>query len=219
MSSQIPTWINTIAVNFGIPVDTAAWLVLFPLVATLVAFLRQVVGLKAFGIYTPSIIILVFLTIGLKYGLAIYLAVITVGMGTRFLLRRLRILYLPRMAITVTVVSLVMLGILIIGGWLGRTGFAAVSPLPLLILVILVEKFVAVQIEKGTRGAILLAGETLLVSLLGYALFNYDSLVYAFLNSPWLILLVIPFNILIGKWSGLRLTEYFRFREVLKKMK
>ncbi len=210
---------NTIAVNFGIPIDTISLLVLFPLVATLVALLRQIVGIKAFGIYTPSIVTLVFFTIGLKYGIAIYIAVITVGMATRLILRHLRILYLPRVAITITVVSLVTLGILIIGASMGRTGFAAVSPLPLLILIILVEKFVAVQIEKGSRAAMLLAGETLLVSLLGYALLSYDKVVYTFLAHPWLILLIIPFNVLLGKWSGLRLTEYFRFREVLKKMR
>ncbi len=212
-------WINNIVVYLGIPIETLTLLLLFPVIATLVAFFRQVLGIKAFGIYTPSIITLVFYFIGLKYGIVIYVAVIALGMATRLALRRLRILYLPRVAITMTVVSLAVVGILAIGASFGRTGFAVVSVFPLLILVILVEKFVSVQIEKGNVAAIILAGETLLVSLAGFALLNTDAFVMFFLQYPWVIIFIIPINILLGKWTGLRLTEYFRFWSVLKQIK
>jgi hypothetical protein len=203
----------------GIPIETLTLLLLFPVIATLVAFFRQVLGIKAFGIYTPSIITLVFYFIGLKYGIVIYVTVIALGMATRLALRRLRILYLPRVAITMTVVSLAVVGILAIGASFGRTGFAVVSVFPLLILVILVEKFVSVQIEKGNMAAIILAGETLIVSLAGFALLNTDIFVMFFLQYPWVIIFIIPINILLGKWTGLRLTEYFRFWSVLKQIK
>ncbi len=212
-------WINDIVVYLGIPIETLTLLLLFPVIATLVAFFRQVLGIKAFGIYTPSIITLVFYFIGLKYGIVIYVAVIALGMATRLALRRLRILYLPRVAITMTVVSLAVVGILAIGASFGRTGFAVVSVFPLLILVILVEKFVSVQIEKGNVAAIILAGETLLVSLAGFALLKTDAFVMFFLQYPWVIIFIIPINILLGKWTGLRLTEYFRFWSVLKQIK
>ena len=40
----------------GVPEQTVLLLLMLPLIATLVAFFRQVIGIKAFGIYTPSII-------------------------------------------------------------------------------------------------------------------------------------------------------------------
>ena len=96
-----------------------------------------------------------------------------------------------------------------------RTGLAAVSIFPLLIMITLVEKFVATQIEKGDRMAILLAAETLFISLVGYFIassFFFQNLI---ITIPWIVLLTIPINILLGRWSGLRLTEYVRFRNIL----
>lgn len=205
-------------INEGVPRETVELLLMLPIIATFIAFLRQIVGIKAFGIYTPSIIIFAFLATGLKYGIAIFVSVIVVGMLARYLLKKLRILYLPRVAITVTIVTLAILGILVFGGSQQRTGLAAVSIFPLLIMITIVEKFVAAQIEKGNRTAVILAVETLIISILGFFIAKWQFLIHLLIAYPWIILLTIPINIALGKWTGLRLSEYFRFREILKKM-
>lgn len=206
-------------VNSGVPVESVKFLLLFPLVVTLVAFFRQVVGVKAFGIYTPSIVTFAFLAFdpgGLKYGVAIFVAIILIGLLSRLVLRKLRILYLPRIAITLTIIALVILLILSVGGSLHRTGLASVSVFPLLIMIALVEKFVATQIEKGDRAAILLATETLSISLIGYFLARSEWLATLLLSTPWIILLTVPINIFLGRWTGLRLSEYIRFSKLLR---
>lgn len=208
------------AANEGVPIQTAVLLLMLPIVATMVAFFRQVVGIKAFGIYTPSIVTFAFLAFdpnGLKYGIAIFFAVIFVGMASRYVLKRFRLLYLPRVAITLSLISFAMFAILVFGGYFQRTGLAAVSIFPLLIMITLAEKFVAVQIEKGNRIALLLAGETLLISLVGYAIVRSDTITATILSYPWMILLTIPVNVILGKWTGLRLVEYVRFYKILSK--
>ena len=207
------------AANSGVPLQTAALLLMLPVVATLVAFFRQVVGIKAFGIYTPSIVTFAFLAFdpkGLKYGIAIFVAIILIGMLSRYALRRFRLLYLPRVAITLSLISFAMFGILVFGGYFQRTGLAAVSIFPLLIMITLSEKFVAVQIEKGTRIAIILALETLAISLVGYTLVSWEAAWRFVLAYPWTVLLTIPLNIILGKWTGLRVTEYIRFIRILR---
>lgn len=221
-------------VGLGIPDQTIALLLIFPLVATLIAFFRQVIGVKAFGIYTPSIIALVFFMISdaryegfdlwamfydLRYGIAIYIAVIAIGMGMRVILKKVRLLYLPRVAITMTLLSFTVLGILALGAALQRTGFATVYVFPLIVLVVIAEKFVAVQIEKGTKTALLLALETFVVALCGYALLSSQTVQNVVFAHPFSVLLVIPVNVLLGKWTGLRVAEYIRFRDVLTRMK
>lgn len=206
-------------VNQGVPVDTIRYILMFPLVVTLVAFFRQIVGVKAFGIYTPSIVTFAFLAFdpgGLKYGVAIFASIILVGMFSRFFLRRLRLLYLPRVAITLTIVALTILGILVAGGSLHRTGLASVSIFPLLIMITLVEKFVATQIEKGDKTAIILATETLFISLIGYFLARSETIASVLLAFPWIILFTVPVNIFLGRWRGLRFSEYLRFSKLLK---
>jgi hypothetical protein len=212
--SQITQFI----VDQNVPAQTLALLLLLPVVATLASFFRQVVGIKAFGIYTPSIItfaLLAFNPNGLKYGIVIFISVIFIGMVTRYALRRARLLYLPRVAITLSVISFSMLGVLIIGGSLNRTGLAGVSIFPLLIMITITEKFVAVQLEKGTKVALILAAETLGISLVGYVLISWQAFILFILAYPWTVLLTIPLNILLGKWTGLRLSEYVRFSRIL----
>ncbi len=205
-------------ISEGVPRETVELLLMLPIIATFIAFLRQVVGIKAFGIYTPSIIIFAFLATGLKYGIAIFVSVIIVGMLSRYLLKKFRMLYLPRVAITVTIVSLTILGILVLGGSAQRTGLAAVSIFPLLIMITIVEKFVAAQIEKGNKTAVILAIETLIISLAGYFIIKWPLLAKIVVAYPWIVLLTIPVNVMLGKWTGLRLIEYLRFKEIIKKL-
>lgn len=206
-------------VEQGVPLQTVALLLMFPIIVTMVAFFRQVVGIKAFGIYTPSIItfaLLAFDPNGLKYGIAIFISVIAVGTLSRLLMKQFRLLYLPRVAMTVSIVSLAILGVLVIGGMTHRTGLAAVSIFPLLIMITLAEKFVATQIEKGSRVALILAIETLVISVAGYFLIGWSTLITLVLTYPWIILFTFVINFSLGKWTGLRITEYLRFRKIIK---
>jgi hypothetical protein len=194
----------TLALTNGVPLDTLILVLILPIIVTMIAFFRQVVGIKAFGIYTPAIITFALLaTNEIRYGITIFITVIIVGTLTRLLLKQFRLLYLPRV-------------VLIIGGIYNRTGLASVSIFPILIMITLVEKFVAVQIEKGGRAAMVLALETLIISVIGYYIASWDMLIRIILHYPWISLLTLPINIFLGKWTGLRLTEYFRFRQIIK---
>lgn len=207
-------------VHQGVPLDTVILLLMLPIVVTLIAFFRQVIGIKAFSIYTPAIVTFAFLAIpSLRYGVAIFVSVILVGMLARFALRSLRMLYLPRVAITLSIIAFVILILLTFGGSMQRTGLASVSIFPILIMISIVEKFVATQIEKGNKVALILAVETLGISIVGYYLASWSFLIKGVIAYPWLVVLTIPVNIALGKWGGLRLSEYFRFREVFKHMK
>lgn len=209
----------------GVPVATVALILVLPIVVTIIAIFRQVIGIKAFGIYTPALVTFAFFTIGYqaddfvkgaKYGIAIFVAVILIGTLSRILLKKLRLLYLPRMAIVITIVSFATLAILIFGGHFSRRGLASVSIFPILIMITLVEKFVSTQIEKGVRTAIILSLETLLISLTCYFFISWSQLVDFIIMYPWVVALTILINIFLGKWTGLRLTEYIRFKDVIK---
>ncbi len=207
----------TLAAANGVPLDTLVLVLILPIIVTMIAFFRQVIGIKAFGIYTPAIITFAFLaTNEIKYGITIFVTVILVGTVTRYLLKKARLLYLPRVAIMITIVGFSILFLLFIGGTWNRTGLASVSIFPILIMITLVEKFIAVQIEKGNRAAIILSLETLFISIIGYYIASWPQLIKVILNYPWISLLTIPVNILLGKWTGLRLSEYFRFRQIIK---
>ena len=103
----------------------------------------------------------------------------------------------------ITIVGFSILLLLFIGGTYNRTGLASVSIFPILIMITLVEKFIAVQIEKGNRAAVILSLETLLISVIGYYIASWHLLDQgAFCSYPWISLLTIPMNIFLGQMDG-----------------
>ncbi len=206
-------------INQGVPVNTVLLILLLPIVATIFAFARQVIGIKAFGIYTPSIITLAFLAIGLPYGLLIFMVVLLAGSFTRYALKRLHLLFLPRMAIVLTAVALAVIALLAVAAKFDQHALIVASIFPILVIIALVEKFVTAQIEKGVWDATRLSIETLLISVVAYFIVSWNVLRDLVLAYPEIILLTIVVNIVLGKWTGLRLSEYARFREIRKYLK
>ncbi|MBI4235012.1 PKD domain-containing protein [Candidatus Peregrinibacteria bacterium] len=223
------SYLFNILITSGVPDNTIALLLLLPIIATVVAFMKQVVGVTTFGIYTPSIITLSFLVIGMYAGLLTLTAAITVGALSRPVLKRIRTLFVPRMAVVITVVSLTLFLILIASNYLGLfdAQFLSIAIFPMLILSTLVEKFVSVRTDKGLTSAISLMAATVLVSIiayfivggeinLGFAIIKFSFIKNLIMSYPELVLLLIVINILLGRWSGLRILERIRFREVLR---
>lgn len=218
--SQLTPWnalsyvVNAL-VNAGVPTASIALILMLPIVATLLAFSRQVIGIKAFGMFTPAAVTLAFLAIGLKYGLVIFVVVLFAATASRVLLRRFRLLYLPRMAIVLTAVSFSVLALFGVGTLLRAAGTLAFSVFPILLLASLAEQFVEAQIRLGSRTATRLTLETLLLSVIATLIVRWETLRSLVVGFPELILLTIPFNILLGRWTGLRFAEYVRFRAIL----
>ncbi len=200
--------------NKGVSTENIVLMLMLPIIAMIVAFSRQFLGIKTFGIYTPTIITLSFLATGLKYGLTVFLAILIVATVARLILRKFKLSYLPRMAIVLTIVAFVILTMFVVAAITNRVGFISMSILPILVLIILVEKFVSIQIEKGPRTAIMLSLETILVSVACYFIASWSTVTTFVLAYPEVVLLTFVVNILLGKWAGLRISEYIRFRQI-----
>ncbi len=216
-------------INNGIPDNTIALLLLLPVIATVVVFMKQIVGITTFGVYTPSIITLSFLIIGIHAGLLTLATAILIGSLVRPALKKVRMLFIPKMAIVIIVVSLMLFLIIIASTYLGLfdATFLSIAIFPMLILSTLVEKFVSVRTDKGLSTAIILMSATVFVAIIAYFIvggeinIGFTTLKLDFVKSlimeyPELVFLLIVINILLGRWTGLRILERIRFREVLR---
>jgi len=205
-----------LAISQGVPQQTVIYILMYPVILTVIAAARQIIGIKAFGIYTPSIIAVALLVTTLKYGLAIFVVILAVALAMRFVLEGFQLLYMSRTAIMLSVVALSVLTFLAIGGSFQRTGLASVSIFPLLIMITIVEKFIIVQTEKGFRTAFFLVLETMFLAIVCYFLVKWEAFQILVLNYPAIVVLIVVLNIALGKWTGLRFNEYYRFRDIIE---
>lgn len=206
-------------INRGVPINSIVLILMLPIIATILAFARQVVGIKSFGLVTPAMTTLSFLVMGLQYGLIVFVTIVLSGTITRSILRRLRLLYLPRMALVLTSVSLSLLLLLGFGVANNQISVLSFSIFPALILTILAEEFIAAQFKLGVRSALTLTAWTLILSTICYFIVSSEIFRTLIISYPEIILLTIPLNLALGQWGGLRMTEYFRFRELLRHAK
>jgi len=204
-------------VNFGVSEGTLALILMLPVVATFIAFARQIIGIRGFGIYITLIIAYAFVATKLKYGIVIFLVVVIAGTLMRRLLQKTKILYLPRMAMVLTFVTLAVFLMFLLGSYLNIEGLQVISIFPILIMTLVVERFVAAQMEKGQRTAIFMTLETLILAIISYYIITWASLQQLLLEWPIVsIFVVLILNFALGHWTGFRLSEYFRFKELME---
>jgi hypothetical protein len=203
----------------GISVDTIVLLLLLPVVATFIAAVRHLIGIRGFGILLPAALSIVFVSIGPVVGIGLFLVIVLVSTGMRFGLRsiKVRLQYLPRMALMLWAVCVVVLGLLFVAPLVKSQAFANVSIFPVLILVLLSEDFTRVQIGKSVKTAVTITAETLFVGTLSYFILTWQQLqVFAVVHPEILLITVSVIDIAVGRYIGLRFLEFWRFRKLIK---
>lgn len=207
---------NALAV--GVSLNTVVLLLILPVIASFIAAARHLIGLRSFGIFLPAALSVVFVAIGPLVGIGLFLLIVAVSTLVRVLMRRtkLRLQYLPRMAFILWAVVLVVLGLLFLAPVLGSADLSNISIFPVFILILLAEDFTRVQLGKSAKTAINLTTETLILALSSYLLLSFIPLQeFAIANPEMLLILVAIFDLILGKYVGLRFLEFWRFRKLI----
>lgn len=130
----------------------------------------------------------------------------------RFLLDRLRLLLVPRLAAVLILVVLCLLTVSILSHQLGFETGLSVALFPLVILTIAIERMSIVWEEVGPTEAIQQGLGTLAVAALAYLVMSLSHVEYLVFVFPEILLLLLAAVLLLGRYSGYRLLELVRFR-------
>ncbi len=205
------------AVNNGVSPNTIVLIFLLPLVGALVGVLQYFVGLSGFGLFMPAMLAVAFLATGIGGGLFLFASILLVNVLSRHWLRRVHLHYWPRRAIVLSFTALAAFGVLLLAPWLGVNNLSQVSIFPILFFILLAEEFSRTQLGKSRRAATSLTLATIILAILGAVLMAWQWLQHFVLLNPELsFLLIIVFNVLIGRYTGFRLLEYHRFYRVFR---
>lgn len=209
--------LTTFLTQNGIPEQAIIWIFMLPIAITLVVIGRQIIGIKGFGIATPILIGYAFVATGIQAGIIIFLAALGIGFIIRSGLAHARLLYLPKMALIllgVTIASAILIPFLPYKEGL-EFPQAAFS---FLVLVLVVEQFASFLIERGVRKTFAIGLETLAVSISIFFLVGWGWLQDTVVSYPVFVIgAVVMLNLLLGRWTGLRFSEYVRFKDIIFK--
>jgi hypothetical protein len=206
------------SVGAGVPANTIVLLLLLPVIAFVIAFTRNVVGIRGFGIFLPAALSVVFVAIGPIVGMGLFLVIVAVSTIVRMVLRKLKLKlqYLPRMAFILWASVMGVLGILFLAPVIQFPDLANVSIFAVLIMILLAEDFIRVQLGKSINTAFNLTSETLILALISYICMTFKPLQeYVLLNPEISVLAIGVMDLVLGKYTGLRVMEFYRFRKLI----
>lgn len=214
--TDVTTWI----IEQGVSQDILMILVFVAVLATLTTFSRYITGIKTFGIYASMVLAFAYFYMGFLQGFTITLIVILASWAMRNILRKVRLHYLSRLAIVYCGNVLFILLFIVLTSFIPGDNpyldFTNVTPLSLVLIITVTDRFIASYVKKDIFTSARLIGETLLISIIGWALMRWEVTREFFINNLWIILLLIVINILIGQYAGFRWTEFIRFNQVLR---
>ncbi|MFT4873539.1 UUP1 family membrane protein [Congregibacter sp.] len=191
-------------------------LLLIPVAALVVVFMRIVVGLSTSGTFMPILIALALIQTTLLVGLTIFLMVVGVGLWIRSYLSHMNLLLVSRVASVVIVVILLMAAIAILSYKLGIDQALTVTFFPTIILAWTIERMSILWEEEGGHEVFIQGGGSLLVAVLAYLVMSNRYIEHLTFNFPELLLTLLGVILLMGKYTGYRLSELYRFREMKK---
>jgi len=189
-------------------------LLLVPFGILFIVILRNFVGFSSFGTFAPVLIALAFRETELLKGILLFILIVSLGLLFRFYLERLRLLLVPRLAAVVTIVVLLMTAISIVSDQLGTETGLSVSLFPMVIISMVIERMSIVWEERGAGTAIREGVGSLVIASLAYLVMSWDRLAYWVTVFPEINFLVLGLIIALGRYTGFRLSELSRFRQL-----
>ena len=121
-------------------------------------------------------------------------------------------MHYPKRSISMLLLSIMVFVALTASIQLGLGNVQELSIFPVLIMTLLGDSIVSVQLHKKMGEAFTIIFVTIALGLFGFALATFQGMRNTLILYPEVILLLIPINILMGRYFGLRLSELFRFR-------
>jgi len=205
------------------PVDLI-WILLILCIATLViSIFRQVIWFSVFGIYSPLLFWLAMAILNIKLSLFLLAIWILAKFLTNILNKKIYLLFNAKLSILVVLYFLLTIIVLgldkilntnIINLDFFNNGFII---FPIMFIIIVTDKVFNEGFKLFSIGWWISFAEFLIVSFSVFWLLNRWWIKHILLSYPESIILVLALHIVVGRFTGLQLLEYFRFMPLIKK--
>ncbi|MAS87042.1 MAG: hypothetical protein CMH30_03565 [Micavibrio sp.] len=186
-------------------------LLLFPIGALLVSFLRQVVGVKTIGTFMPVLIAVAFRETGVFYGILFFGSLIAVGMVVRANLDRLRLLMVPRLSAILTVTILFIAAFMVLSKDMHLQLGLSVALFPVVIITMFIERVSTMWDESGGKEAMTASCGSMLIACIIYFILINPFIKHFVFTFPEILFLVFGLSLVLGRYNGYKLSEYKRF--------
>lgn len=188
------------------------YIVLIPLGAFVVVIMRNIIGIPTLGTFMPVLLALALLEIKPLQGILMFTILVGSGLWFRFLLSRMNLLVVPRVAACVVIVTILMMLMGVVSYQLGMSVGIKITLFPMIIIAWTLERMSLIWEEEGKRSAIVQVGGSVFVAVCAYYFMRVTQIQYWAFYFPEMLLVLLAGILLIGRYTGYRLSELIRFK-------
>jgi 7 transmembrane helices usually fused to an inactive transglutaminase/Transglutaminase-like superfamily len=192
------------------------FLLLLPVAALIVCFFRNVIGLTTFGTFAPALLGLAFREVHSLIGITVFVGILLCGWLLRRGLSRFHLLQVPRTAFMLTLVVCLLVGFVVVSNRFHLPATRYLALFPLVILTGMIERFWTLEEEDGTAASFRTLFATFAVAACVSLVLNAPFVPRQMNTYPETLGVIMAVQLLLGRYTGYRLTELYRFRDFLK---
>lgn len=190
----------------------AEFLVLLPVSALVICVFRHVIGWTTLGTFSPALLGLAFRQPESWPGIPLFLGLLVGGWAVRHLLEPLHLLHVPRISAMLSGLAVTLLVLVVQASRFGWPVAEYVQLFPLVILTGIVERMWHASAEEGAGSSF----RSLLATVAAAALVGWITgravVVEWLLNFPETLAAIVAGQVALGRYTGLRWSEWLRFR-------
>ncbi|MCG7585431.1 inactive transglutaminase family protein, partial [Photobacterium sp. OFAV2-7] len=204
--------------NFSIhslPVEEQAMfktIMLVPIGALIVVFLRIIVGLKTSGTFMPVLIAVAFVQTQLITGILGFLLIVGTGLVIRSYLSKLNLLLVARISAVIITVIMIISVFTVVAFKIGLVEGLTITFFPMIILSWTIERMSILWEEEGAKEVLIQGGGSLLTAILVYLAMTNGLVRHLTFNFIGIQLIVLALILMLGNYTGYRLSELRRFK-------
>jgi len=191
-------------------------ILLLPIGALVVVFLRIMVGIKCSGTFMPILIATSFIQTELLNGVLGFLLIVSTGLVIRSYLSHLNLLLVSRISAVVIVVIGIIVLFTIIAFRLGLTEALTITFFPMIIMAWTIERMSILWEEEGGKEVLVQGGGSLIVAVVAYLMMDNTLIRHWAFNFLGVHALVMAAILLMGQYTGYRLLELRRFKPMVE---
>lgn len=219
------SYLITIAITNGVPTQVVTFILFLPVILTLIGFFKLLIGAETIGMFHLVMLILSFFILGLSMGTLVLVISLVVGALMRYALQRSKMLFASKMTLLLTTTSFAMLILLVVGSQFGlffgidtsNDQRALLSVFPMILIAMQADKLSQMTWPVSTSKATLVRLFTTYVAIVvAYYIIKWPALETMLLAIPELTIIAYILQYIVGRYTGLRVVEYVRFRELFR---
>ena len=189
---------------------------IFPLAILMVVIMRNIIGVSTMGTFTPMLLAMSLVKTGFVSGLVCFSVMILLGLIMRAMVAKLNLLLVPRISFVVIFVILLIQILTIVGYRMDYEIVSSAIFFPIIITAWIIERASITWEEDGAMNTIKEIFNTLLTAIVTYFVISNEyvrHVMFAFNELNIVIMFVV---MLLGTYTGYRLTELKRFAPLIK---